>query len=110
MAWRYEETEQRRRFIQSIRGIGIPTPLPVSMTSHRNCGDHRLFRLCPILCLPPASLTYSEVIRVWAQRAPNPHEYYVVTLGETLAKLLICRACNPWAQGVGGSNPLAPTN
>ncbi len=67
------------------------------------------FRLCPILCLPPASPTCSEVIRAWSQRAPNPHEYCVVTLGETLAKLLNSRAIITYKQEVAGSSPALPT-
>jgi hypothetical protein len=41
---------------------------------------------------------------------PPRSEVDVVMLRDTLAKLLKVRACNPWAQGVAGSNPVAPTN
>src|SRR5271157_6268542 len=41
-------------------------------------------KLCPILCLLPAYSTCSEVIRAWSQPAPDPHEYCVVTLRNTL--------------------------
>jgi len=37
------------------------------------------------------------------------HSAHSVTIGHNWCKLLIPRACNPWAQGVIGSNPIAPT-
>jgi len=74
-----------------------------------NGGGHPI-RLCPILCLPPDCLTYSEVIRGWAQRAPTPHKYCVLTLRDTLAKLLISRSTSTHNPLVGGSNPSGPTN
>ena len=46
----------------------------------RDClsGGVHLSGLCPILCLPPTPPMYSEVIRVWEQRAPkHPDEVRV---------------------------------
>ena len=37
-------------------------------------------------------------------------QWQSVAISSAQCKLLILRACNPWAQGVGGSNPPAPTN
>ena len=38
------------------------------------------------------------------------HLSHSIAIGSTPYKLLIPRAAITWAQGVGGSNPLAPTN
>src|SRR5208283_335496 len=61
-------------------------------------------RLCPILRLPPALLTYSEVTGARQQDAQNPHEYSVLTLCDTFAKLLIRGAATATNQKVGSSN------
>jgi hypothetical protein len=42
--------------------------------------------------------------------AGNPHKYWAIPLHTNPAKLLIPRAANLRDQGVGGSNPLSPTN
>jgi len=38
------------------------------------------------------------------------HRWYSITIGHITSKSLVLRATNPWAQGVRGSNPRAPTN